>query len=329
MIITRTPLRISFSGGGSDMAGFYERHEGCVLSASINKYMYIMIHPSFNREITTIKYSRTENVTDIRHIKHRIAKQVLLDYGLSGVELVSIADVPAGTGLASSSAYTVGTLHTINAFMGKYRSQESLAEEACETEIDKLGEPIGKQDQYGCAVGGIKFIRFMKSGHVEVEPLALTQGCIRELEDNLLLFYTGLKHSAAEILDQQQKEYSRQDKFDSIVRMTELAYELREALTHGELDRFGQILHKGWILKRNLNGMISNGIIDKYYDLALENGAAGGKLLGAGGGGFYLFYCEKKNQNRLRCALNDLVELPFGFDFGGTSLAYVGNKDWD
>lgn len=329
MIITKTPLRISFSGGGSDISDFYEKHEGCVLSASINKYMYIMIHPSFNREITTIKYSQTENVTNIRNIKHRIAKQLLLDYDLPGVELVSIADVPAGTGLASSSAYTVGALHTINAFIGKYRSQESLAKEACELEIDKLGEPIGKQDQYGCAIGGIKFIRFMKSGHVEVEPLPLSERCINKLEENLLLFYTGLKHSATEILNQQQKEYSKKEKFDNLVKMTELAHELREALTHEKLECFGPILHKGWILKRNLTNMISNKTIDTYYHLALENGATGGKLLGAGGGGFLLFYCEKEHQNRLRCALNDLVEMPFKFDFGGTSLAYVGNKDWD
>ncbi len=328
MIITRTPFRISFAGGGSDIADFYEKHEGCVLSASINKYMYVMIHPSFNRDVTTIKYSKTENVQDIRQINHPIARQLLLDYNVSGVELASIADVPAGTGLASSSAYTVGAVHAISAFVGKYRSQESIAHEACEVEIRKLGEPIGKQDQYGCAIGGLKFIRFLPNGQVEVEPLILSRKCEKELSENLLMFYTGQKHSAGEILKEQKRNISESDKYDNLVQMTQLAWELREALVHGELYRFGSILHKGWMLKKNLTGKISSTAIDRYYDIAMDNGAAGGKLLGAGGGGFLLFYCEKENQMRLRSALNQLVELPFDFDFGGTSVIYVGNKDW-
>ena len=187
MIITRTPFRISFAGGGSDLPAFYERHEGCVLSASINKYMYIVVHPAFNRDTTTIKYMQTETVGNVRDIRHPIAKQVLLDYNLSGVEIASIADVPSGTGLASSSAYTVGIIHAVSAFCGKYRSQEKIAHDACEVEIDKLGEPIGKQDQYGCAVGGIKFIRFMSNGDVDVEPVILSKKCENELNSNLLM----------------------------------------------------------------------------------------------------------------------------------------------
>lgn len=328
MIITRTPFRITFAGGGSDMPDFYERHEGCVLSASINKYMYIIIHPSFNRDITTIKYSKTENVKSIREIVHPIAKQILLDYNLSGIELVSVADIPMGTGLASSSAYTVGAINAVSAFVGKYRSQERIAYEACEVEINKMGEPIGKQDQYGCAIGGLKFIRFLQNGHVEVEPLILSRKCIERLNENLLMFYTGVEHSSREILQEQKKNMSHTDKYNNLVKMTELAYELRERLLREELSAFGDYLNKGWKLKREMAGQISNARIDKYYDIAMNNGASGGKILGAGGGGFLLFYCEKDRQMRLRAALNDLVELPFDFDYGGTSVVYVGNKDW-
>lgn len=328
MIITKTPFRISFAGGGSDMANFYKKHEGCVLSASINKYMYVMIHPSFNHEVTTIKYSKTENVEKIREVKHPIAKQILLDYELSGIELASIADVPAGTGLGSSSAYTVGAVHAVSAFVGKYRSQERIAKDACEVEIEKLGEPIGKQDQYGCAVGGIKFIRFLQNGSVEIEPLLLSPLCERKLSDNLLMFYTGEVHSAGAILKEQSENILQQDKFSNLVQMTELAKRMRNCLLHEELEEFGEILNEGWLLKKRLASSITSNVIDKYYEIAIQNGAKGGKLLGAGGGGFLLFYCEKENQKRLRSALSDLVELPFCFDYSGTSVIYVGNKDW-
>lgn len=327
MIITKTPFRISFAGGGTDLPDFYEKHEGCVLSASINKYMYIIIHPSFNRGVTTIKYSLTENVNNIREIRHPIARQILLDYNLSGIELVSVADIPMGTGLGSSSAYTVGTIHAVNAFLGKYRSQEQIAREACEVEIDKLGDPIGKQDQYGCAVGGIKFIRFLKNGRVEVEPLYLSNRCIAELNDNLLMFYTGTVHSANQILTEQRENISQQDKFNNLIELTELARELRDCLLREDLTSFGEVLNKGWALKKRLATKISNDEIDKYYNIAMENGASGGKLLGAGGGGFLLFYCAKEKQPRLRAALNDLVELPFSFDYSGTKVAYVGYKE--
>ncbi len=330
MIITRTPFRVSFVGGGSDLPSFYHRHEGCVLSTSINKYMYIVIHPTFNRDETIIKYSRTETVRNCREIQHPIARQLLLDHKLSGVEIVSTADIPSGTGLSTSSAYTVGLIHAIHAYQGKFCSQERIAREACETEIDKLGEPIGKQDQYGTAVGGIKFIRFLQDDSVEVEPVLLSAEVKNQLDDNLLLFYTGLTHSAGEILKEQNKNViSAEDKFRNLVKMTELAYELREALSDGKLDRFGEMLHENWLLKRELASSISNGIIDQYYDLAMRSGAMGGKLLGAGGGGFLLFYCPKEKQPRLRSALSDLVELPFHLEQSGTKVIYIGEKDWE
>lgn len=330
MIITRTPFRVSFVGGGSDLPSFYRRHEGCVLSMTINKYMYVSIHPTFNRDETVVKYSQTEIVRDVRAVQHPIARQLLLDYGIDGVEIVSTADVPAGTGLSTSSAYTVGLIHALNAFRGKLCSQERIAREACELEIEKLGEPIGKQDQYGTAVGGLKFIRFKSDDSVEVEPLAVSRQKLSELEGNLLLFYTGLTHSAGEILQEQNKNVAGEEqKFQNLVKMTELAYELREAVVAGNLDDFGRILNENWLLKRDLASQISNDKIGKYYDLAMANGALGGKLLGAGGGGFLLFYCPKEKQKRLRSALSDLWELPFAMESSGTKIIYVGDKDWN
>lgn len=330
MIITRTPFRVSFAGGGSDLPGFYRRHEGCVLSTSISKYMYISIHPTFSRRETCIKYSRTEIVEDVRKIQHPIARQLLLDHKVSGVEVVSTADIPSGTGLSTSSAYTVGLINALNAFEGKYASQEKIAARACEVEIDKLGEPIGKQDQYGTAVGGIKFIRFLPDDTVEVEPVLMSPAAKRALDENLLLFYTGLTHSAGEILKEQNKNVaSEQQKFDNMVQMTELAREMRQALVNSDLTRFGEILNENWLLKRELAPGISNGTVDKYYEIAMRSGALGGKLLGAGGGGFLLFYCPKEHQPRLRSALSDLVELPFQMETGGTKVIYVGDKNWD
>lgn len=330
MIITRTPFRVSFAGGGSDLPSFYRRHDGCVLSMTINKYMYVSIHPTFNRDETVVKYSKTEIVHNVREIQHPIARQLLLDYGIDGVEIVSTADVPAGTGLSTSSAYTVGLIHALNAFRGKLRSQERIAREACELEIEKLGEPIGKQDQYGTAVGGLKFIRFRQDDSVEVEPLVVSRQTLDELEGNLLLFYTGLTHSAGEILQEQNKNVAGEDKkFQNLVKMTELAYELREAVVAGKLDDFGRILNENWLLKRELASQISNDRIGKYYDLAMKSGALGGKLLGAGGGGFLLFYCPREKQKRLRSALSDLWELPFAMESSGTKIIYVGDKDWN
>ena len=330
MIITRTPFRVSFAGGGSDLPSFYHRHEGCVLSTSINKYMYVTIHPSFNRAETVIKYSKTESVQDVHKIQHPIARQLLLDSGLDGVEVVSTADIVSGTGLSTSSAYTVGLIHAINAYKGKYWSQEKIARRACELEIEELGEPIGKQDQYGTAVGGLKFIRFLPDDTVTVEPVLLSRETQEKLNENLLLFYTGIAHSAGTILKEQNANIvSEERKYNSLVKMTEQAYEMKHALIAGDLNRFGELLNEGWNLKRELASKITNPEIDRYYDIAMENGAMGGKLLGAGGGGFLLFYCEKNKQKRLRAALSDMAELRFSMENEGTKVIYVGEKDWD
>ena len=329
MIITRTPFRISFVGGGSDLPSFYEKHEGAVLSTSINKYMYVTIHPSFSKHETVIKYNKTETVTDVHKLQHPIARQLLLDHGIEGCEIVSTADVPSGTGLSTSSAYTVGLIHALYAYKGKYCSQEKIAEEACRLEIEELGEPIGKQDQYGTAVGGLKVIRFLKDGSVEVEPIVVSRSVYKELNENLLLFYTGLTHNAGEILKEQNKNVvTEEDKFNALIKMTSLVYKMRDALSSGNLDDFGQILDENWLLKRSLTTSISNTFIDKYYDIAMQNGALGGKLLGAGGGGFLLFYVPLEKQADVKNALKDQMCVPFKFENDGTKIIYYSAEDY-
>lgn len=292
--------------------------------------MYVTIHPTFTQGESVVKYNKTEIVSDVRRIKHPIARQVLIDHKLNGVEIVSTGDIPSGTGLSTSSAYTVGLIHAVYAYEGKYCSQERIAREACEMEIEKLGEPIGKQDQYGTAIGGLKMIKFLSDDTVEVEPVIIKGSVKRRLNNNLLLFYTGLTHSAGEILKEQGEKVAEDgDVYQNLLKMTQLAYDMREALTDGDLNEFGEILNANWELKRSLTGNISNDFIDEYYQIAIKNGALGGKLLGAGGGGFLLFYCPEEKQARLRCALSDLVELPFSMENSGTKIIYVGEKDWD
>lgn len=324
MIITRTPFRVSFCGGGSDIPQFYEKNGGCVLSTGINKYMYITIHKSFDDSIM-LKYSETEIVEKASDIKHLYYRQMLTDLGISGVELVSTADIPAGTGLGSSSSFTVGVLHASYAYLGKYVSKERLAREACETEIDKLKQPIGKQDQYAAAYGGLNFFKFNKNGSVSVEPLILGKNQYLELEDKLMMFYIGNVRSASAILREQIKEISNEAKEDNQKKMCELAYELRDELLLGNLDSMGRILHENWILKKSLANGISSEAIDNYYQKAMDNGALGGKLLGAGGGGFLLMYVPKEKQAAVRKAMC-LPEIKFGFDHQGSTVVYVGDK---
>ena len=324
MIITRTPFRVSFCGGGSDIPKFYEKNGGCVISTGISKYMYITIHKSFDNSIM-LKYSETEIVKHWSEVRHSYYRQMLSDFDLSGVELVSTADIPAGTGLGSSSSFTVGVLHAIYAYMGKYVSHERLAREACKVEIEKLGQPIGKQDQYAAAFGGLSFYKFNKDGSVSVEPLILEKDQYRKLEENLMMFYTGNVRSASAILREQINGISDLDKERKQIQMCELAYELRDELIAGNIDSMGKILHKNWMLKKSLANGISSEVIDKFYEDALNSGALGGKLLGAGGGGFLLMYVPVENQQRVRETLG-LQELSFGFDYQGSTVVYVGDR---
>lgn len=325
MIITRTPFRVSFAGGGSDIASFYEKHGGCVLSTSINKYMYISVHPSFELQDTVLKYSETEIVKDVSEIQHKYFRSVLDMLRINGVEIVSTADIPAGTGLGSSSSFTVGLLHSLYSYKGKFVSKEKLAAKACEIEIDILKNPIGKQDQYAAAYGGLNFYSFNKDGSVFVEPIIMKPEMFRRLENNLMMFYTGKVHSASAILAEQSRNVTEGDKEQNQLKMCGLARELREELQHNNVDAMGEILHEGWKLKRTLAAGISNPFVDEMYDLAIRKGAVGGKLLGAGGGGFLLFYVPEKRQQEVRTALNQ-TQMPMSFDRQGSSVIYVGSK---
>lgn len=327
MLITKTPFRISFCGGGSDIPDFYRENGGCVLSTSINKYMYISIHPYFDEEKTALKYSENEIVTNGNQIKHSIFRQVLSDYNINGVELVSTADVPSGTGLGSSSSFTVGLIHTLNCYQGKYMSKKDIAKEACEVEIDKLKNPIGKQDQYAAACGGLNFITFHKDDTVSVEPVIMRKETMDALQENLVMFYTGVKHDANAILAEQKKNISKSEKTRNLLEMCDLAKDMKKSLESNDLSDFGNILHENWILKKELAGGITRPEIDAAYDMALKNGAIGGKLLGAGGGGFLLFYCEKYKQKKLEENLG-LKRFDFSFEHDGTSVIYIGEKYW-
>ena len=325
MIITRTPFRVSFAGGGSDIASFYERHGGCVLSTAINKYMYISVHPSFDHKETVLKYSKRETVTEIGKIEHNYFRQVLTNLNTSGVEIVSTADIPSGTGLGSSSSFTVGLLHALYCYKGKYVSKERLASEACEVEIEQLGNPIGKQDQYAAAYGGLNFIQFKKDGSVFVEPVIMNHDSFHELESNLMMFYTGQLHSASAILKEQKQNITAGEKEANQLKICELAQELREELQNNNIDAMGRILHQNWLLKKTLANGISNPKIDEAYEKALSAGAIGGKLLGAGGGGFLLFYVPQEKQCAVKKAMN-LPQLPMSFDRQGSAVLYVGDK---
>ncbi|WP_274969742.1 GHMP kinase [Lachnoanaerobaculum orale] len=328
MIITKTPFRVSFCGGGSDMANFYEKYGGCVLSTSINKYCYISIHPYFNENQTVLKYSENELVDSPNQIKHRIFRQVLTDMGIHGVEISSTADIPGGTGLGSSSTFTVGLLNTLNCYKGKFVSKDKLAKLACEVEIEKLGNPIGKQDQYGAALGGLNFIKFNQDGSVSHEPILMAGKTYKELQKNLLMFYTGTTRSANTILAEQTKNITSEDKARNLLKMCGLAKDMKVALENNDISSFGKILDEGWQLKKELASGIANPAIDEAYEIAMKNGALGGKLLGAGGGGFLLFYCEEEKQEQLKKAIG-LRELDFSFERDGTSIVYIGDKYWD
>ena len=325
MIITRTPFRISFAGGGSDIVSFYGRHGGCVLSTAINKYMYISVHPSFDRQQTVLKYSKTEIAKNIDEIEHQYFKQVLTNLNVNGVEIVSTADIPSGTGLGSSSSFTVGLLHALYCYKGKYVSKERLASEACDVEIEQLKNPIGKQDQYAAAYGGLNFIEFRCDGSVVVEPVIMSNESLRKLEKNLMMFYTGQLHSASTILKEQTRNITAGDREVNQLKMCRLAKELREELQSGNIDAMGEILHKNWLLKKTLANGISNLVIDEAYEKALAAGAVGGKLLGAGGGGFLLFYVPVNKQDLVKKAIG-LPQMPIVFDRQGSSVIYIGDK---
>lgn len=287
--------------------------------------MYISSHRYFEPHQVRVKYSQTETVENVADLQHPILRIVLQKFGLTGIEISSIADVPAGTGMGSSSSFTVGLLQNLYAKTGKYVSKEQLAAEACEIEIELLKEPIGKQDQYAAAYGGLNIFRFLPGGIVKVEPVYLEEEVLEHLQDNLCMFYTGNQRKASDILAEQKKNTSAEDKFNALKEMTLLVDQLRDSLYAGNPGDFGRILHENWMLKQKLASGISNGDIDEIYQTGMQNGATGGKLLGAGGGGFMLFYCEKEKQPRLIQSLHKLRPIEFRFEYEGSKLIHFSN----
>jgi D-glycero-alpha-D-manno-heptose-7-phosphate kinase len=326
VIVSRTPLRVSFAGGGTDLPAFSRREPGAVLNTTIDKYVYVIVNRRFEPEIR-VSYSKTEIVKNVGEIQHDLVREALRLAGLpSHVEIISVADIPAGVGLGSSSALTVGLLNALYAFQGHLRSPEELAHEACEIEIDIVGKPIGKQDQYAAAYGGFRFLQFEPGGDVRVDPVICQPDLLDELQRNLVLFFTGTTRSAETILMQQSTNIMSGDATRRrLQRMRELAFELRTILSGEQaLDGFGHILHEGWELKKQAAEGISNPSIDAWYGKAIEAGALGGKTLGAGGGGCLLFYCPYERQNQVRAALHDLSEIPFRFEAEGSKIIFVG-----
>jgi D-glycero-alpha-D-manno-heptose-7-phosphate kinase len=323
MIISQTPLRISFAGGGSDLPEFYMHEQGAVISTTIDKYVYLAIHRFFDTDKIQLKYSKTELVDDVSDICHPLFREGLLMYQVNGVDINSIADIPAGTGLGSSSSFTVGLVHVLNAYKQRYVSQEYLATTACEIEIERLKEPIGKQDQYAAAYGGLNFIRFNCDGSVDVEKIIMQSKTKQQLEKNLIMIYTGDTRSAGVILHRQNEAMRHCDKRRIQQAMVQQAFELKKLLQCNQIDDFGRLLHEGWLLKKTLTAGISNSEIDALYKKGLEAGALGGKLLGAGGGGFILFYCPEEKQALFRKMMSDCRELPFRFDNQGSKIIYM------
>ncbi|MGL4676069.1 MAG: GHMP kinase [Brevinema sp.] len=320
MIISRTPFRISFVGGGSDFADYYREYGGAVISTSIQKYMYLSMHPHFESESFLLKYSKIEDILNYEEIKHPILREVLKLYSIKGIEFHANADIPSGTGLSSSSAFTAGLITLCNAYTEKFMTQENIAQLACHIEIELLKDPIGKQDQYACACGGLNHIEFHPDETVSVSPLILPKTRLLQLENNLMLFYTGVTRSAGSIL-QEQKE-NIQTKLHNLHKIVKLVADLKYELLSGNIDSMGELLHTNWMYKKELASGISNPIVEESYTSALKHGASGGKLLGAGGGGFLLFYVVEKNQAAVRKALHNLREVPFSFDTMGTTLIH-------
>lgn len=327
MIVSRTPLRISFAGGGSDLAAYYRHEPGAVVSTAIDKYIYITVNRKFDPQIRA-SYSITEIVDSPAQLRHELIREALNHVGLtSGLEITSISDIPSqGTGLGSSSTYTVGLLNALYAYQGKHAGAERLARETCAIEIDQLAKPIGKQDQYIAAYGGLQYIQFNPDGSVFVDPIICSAETKRRLQDRLLMFYTGLTRSADTILGEQRANIEQDNARRCGLReMTAMAGELRDLLCResGNLDLFGEILHRGWELKRSLASGISNGAIDDWYARAREHGALGGKILGAGGGGFLLVYAPTEHHGAITAALAELRRIPFDFEQQGSKIVYV------
>jgi len=323
MIIARSPLRISLGGGGTDLPSYYSRHGGFLIAGAIDKYVYITVHQTFVQDLI-IKYSKMERVATLDEVNHPIVREALRLTGVSGqyLEITSMADIPAGTGLGSSGSFTTALLKALITHRRQLVHPRELAEQACHIEIDLLGEPIGRQDQYIAAFGGLTCFTFHPDGRVDAGPLRIDTETMYNLEDNLLLFFTGYSRAASTIL-KEQDDRSRQDDramIENLHFVKDLGLQTRDAFERGDLVRFAELMNAHWQYKRQRSGQMSNGDIDRWYDLAIQNGALGGKLIGAGGGGFLMFYTEDSRRLRHALAGTGLREVRFRFDFEGTKV---------
>jgi D-glycero-alpha-D-manno-heptose-7-phosphate kinase len=324
LIVTRTPLRVSFAGGGTDLAEFYERDYGAVLSTAIANYIYVTVkpHSPLFDEAVRLNYSKSEQVDRIDEIENDIARECLRFMDVEPpIYISTVGDHPASTGLGSSSAFAVGLLNALHAHRGERVTPGQLAEEASHIEIDVLGQPIGKQDQYAAAFGGVNYFRFNPGGRVTVEPLRPSHGALEKLFDNMLMFWTGHQRPSGDVLTEQRENTA--SKLDSLTKMRGHATELHDLMSNGkpaEPVEIGRILHEGWQLKRGLASKITNKSIDTWYERALEAGASGGKLCGAGGGGCILFVVAPERQADVRKALSDLVEVPITYEVHGSRV---------
>lgn len=322
MIISETPLRMSFVGGGSDLPAFYRAHGGAVISTAIDKYVYVTVNKKFDDWIR-VSYSKTEEVRSVAELEHKIVRASLNKLGITGgVEITSVADIPSrGTGLGSSSSFTVGLLHTLSAYQGRYMTAGDLAADSCSVEIDLCGERIGKQDQYAAAYGGFNMIRFNPDDSVIVEPVICRKELIQQLESSIIVFYTGMTRRASSILAT-QSQHMEDDRLcqRNMLRMVQLAHYLRQELQNHNLAAFGEILHENWVLKRSLVLGISCSEIDECYERGRAAGATGGKLLGAGGGGFLMFYAAPECHLAIERALPGMRRVSFHFEPRGSRI---------
>jgi D-glycero-alpha-D-manno-heptose-7-phosphate kinase len=326
MLITRTPLRISIGGGGTDLPSFYQRREGFVISAAINKYVYIALNKTFTDDYL-LKYSELERRRTIDEIGHPIIREALRIHEVDpGLEMVSIADIPSGTGLGSSGAFTVGLLRALYAFKREHATEMVLAEQSAHIEINLLGEPVGKQDQYIAAFGGLTCFDFHSDGKVTVSPLAISQATLHDLEERLLLFFTGYSRSAGSILADQRSRSDEDDTqmLENLEYTRDLGLRIRDVLEGGDCPGFGKLMHEHWERKRQRSAGMSNERIDELYGLGLENGAVGGKLVGAGAGGFLMFYADDPATLRTAMADAGLAETRFTFDLDGSIVLTRG-----
>jgi D-glycero-alpha-D-manno-heptose-7-phosphate kinase len=321
LIIVQTPLRISFFGGGTDFPSFFQKEGGCVLSSAIDKYIFVTVKERFDKKLR-IGYTQTEMVDSVDEIQHELIREALRTTKIQqGIEVTTMGDIPSeGSGLGSSSTVTVGALHALYTHIGEMVSAEHLARESCNIEIRQLGKPIGIQDQYIAAYGNLRFLEFLPDGQVKIEKLDLDSEFRRALNDNFLLFYTGITRSADTILEEQKNNII--DRINVLREMKQMAVQAREVLKAGDFNAFGALLHQTWELKKKMAGSISNVTINEIYETARRAGAVGGKVTGAGGGGFILLYVPHERQLAVRHALRDLQELPFRLEADGTKVIF-------